>query len=195
MGDFNINYRKYLMAFVTNRWYFKLFKMLENRHLLDTIPIFNEDDENIYTYIPPNNSLEKSRVDYIWASLPILGQSLNSAVMENDHSSTDHNTVTLSLDTQLFIGKSLPKINKSKKKITRTVFLYDEMDQEDNDEFTWDNFRAGLDHEIERLKLKDRSITKRKHIDHVWDSLRQLIIKSANDHIKSKKKSAHVSQD
>ncbi|CAB4430189.1 unnamed protein product [Rhizophagus irregularis] len=100
---------------------------------------------------------------------------------------TDHNTVTLSLDTQLFIGKSLPKINKSKKKITRTVFLYDEMDQEDDDEFTWDNFRAGLDHEVERLKLKDQWITKRKHVDHVWDSLRQLIMKSANDNIKSKK--------
>ena len=127
MGDFNINYRKYLMAFITNRWYFKLFKMLENRHLLDTIPIFNEDDENIYTYIPPNDSNEKSRIDYIWTSLPILGQSLNSTVMENDHFTTDHNTVTLSLDTQLFIGKSLPKINKCKKKITRTVFLYDEM--------------------------------------------------------------------
>ncbi|CAB5321481.1 unnamed protein product [Rhizophagus irregularis] len=186
MGDFNINYRKYLMAFVNNRWYFKLFKMLENRHLLDTIPIFNEDDENIYTYIPPNDSNEKSRIDYIWASLPILGQSLNSTVIENDHFTTDHNTVTLSLDTQLFIGKTLPKINKSKKKITRTVFLYDEMDQED-DEFIWDNFRAGLDHEIERLKLKDRSITKRKHVDHVWDSLRQLIMKSANENIKNKK--------
>ncbi|PKC67762.1 hypothetical protein RhiirA1_393459 [Rhizophagus irregularis] len=60
------------------------------------------------------------------------------------------------------------------------------MDQED-DEFTWDNFRAGLDHEIERLKLKDRSITKRKHVDHVWDSLRQLIMKSANENIKNKK--------
>ncbi|CAB5387879.1 unnamed protein product [Rhizophagus irregularis] len=186
MGDFNINYRKYLMSFVNNRWYFKLFKMLENRHLLDTIPIFNEDDENIYTYIPPNDSNEKSRIDYIWASLPILGQSLNSTVIENDHCTTDHNTVTLSLDTQLFIGKTLPKINKSKKKITRTIFLYDEMDQDD-DEFTWDNFRAGLDQEIERLKLKDRSITKRKHVDHVWDSLRQLIMKSANENIKTKK--------
>ncbi|CAB5346822.1 unnamed protein product [Rhizophagus irregularis] len=185
MGDFNINYRKYLMSFVNNRWYFKLFKMLENRHLLDTIPIFNEDDENIFTYIPPNDSNEKSRIDYIWASLPVLGQSLNSTVIENDHFTTDHNTVTLSLDTQLFIGKTLPKINKSKKKITRTVFLYDEMDQDD--EFTWDNFHNGLDQKIDRLKLKDRSITKRKHVDQVWDSLRQLIMKSANENIKNKK--------
>ncbi|EXX54339.1 hypothetical protein RirG_235430 [Rhizophagus irregularis DAOM 197198w] len=60
------------------------------------------------------------------------------------------------------------------------------MDQDD-DEFTWDNFRAGLDHEIERLKLKDKSITKRKHVDHMWDSLRQLIMKSANENIKNKK--------
>ncbi|CAB5392165.1 unnamed protein product [Rhizophagus irregularis] len=186
MGDFNINYRKYLMSFVNNRWYFKLFKTLENRHLLDTIPIFNEDDENIFTYIPPNDSNKKSRIDYIWASLPILGQSLNSTVIENDHFTTDHNTVTLSLDIQLFIGKTLSKINKSKKKITRTVFLYDEMDQDD-DEFTWDNFRDGLNQEINRLKLKNRSITKKKHVDHVWDSLRQLIMKSANENIKNKK--------
>ncbi|EXX53413.1 hypothetical protein RirG_244170 [Rhizophagus irregularis DAOM 197198w] len=63
-----------------------------------------DDDKNIYTYIPPNDSNEKSRIDYIWASLPILGQSLNSTVIENDHFTTNHNTVTLSLDTQLFIG-------------------------------------------------------------------------------------------
>ncbi|PKC50773.1 hypothetical protein RhiirA1_485396 [Rhizophagus irregularis] len=60
------------------------------------------------------------------------------------------------------------------------------MDQ-DNDEFTWDNFRAGLDHEIEKIKLKDQAITKRKHIDHVWDSLRQLIMKSVNENIRNKK--------
>ncbi|PKB92219.1 hypothetical protein RhiirA5_445539 [Rhizophagus irregularis] len=60
------------------------------------------------------------------------------------------------------------------------------MDQ-DNDEFTWDNFRAGLDHEIEKIKLKDQTITKRKHIDHVWDSLRQLIMKSVNENIRNKK--------
>ncbi|RGB39111.1 hypothetical protein C1646_804429 [Rhizophagus diaphanus] len=57
------------------------------------------------------------------------------------------------------------------------------MDAEDN-EFTWNNFRNGLDHEFERSKLKDYSITKRKHIDHVWDSLRQTIMKVAKNHIK-----------
>ncbi|PKC50386.1 hypothetical protein RhiirA1_486495, partial [Rhizophagus irregularis] len=60
------------------------------------------------------------------------------------------------------------------------------MDQDD-DEFTWDNFRAGLDHEIEKINLKDRAITKKKHVDHVWDSLRQLIMKSANENIRNKK--------
>ncbi|PKY59896.1 hypothetical protein RhiirA4_483026 [Rhizophagus irregularis] len=102
--------------------------MLENRHLLNMIPIFNEDDENINTYIPPNDSNEKSRIDYIWASLLILGQSINSAVIENDHFMTDYNTVILLLDTQLFIEKALLKVNKSKKKITCTIFLYDEID-------------------------------------------------------------------
>ena len=183
MGDFNINFREYLMAFVTDRWYFKLFRMLENRHLLDTIPIFNDDGDTIHTFNPPDVTKEKSRIDYIWASLPILGQSLNSSVIDNDHFATDHRTVTLSLDTQMFIGKPLPKLNSNKKKITRTVFLYDEMD-DDNDEFTWDNFRSGLDSKIERLKLLDYSIKKRKHIDHVWDVLRQIIMKSAKENIK-----------
>jgi hypothetical protein len=41
---------------------------------------------------------------------------------------TDYNTVILSLNTQLFIEKALLKVNKSKKKITCTIFLYDGMD-------------------------------------------------------------------
>ncbi|RGB42743.1 hypothetical protein C1646_750642 [Rhizophagus diaphanus] len=52
-------------------------------------------------------------------------------------------------------------MNKNKKKITCTVFLYDEMDV-DNDEFTWDNFCNSLNQEIDKSK---------KYIDHMWDSL------------------------
>ncbi|CAG8507085.1 10023_t:CDS:2 [Rhizophagus irregularis] len=133
--------------------------MLENRYLLNIIPIFNEDDENIYTYISPNDSNEKSRIDYIWALLLILGQSINSAVIENYHFTTDYNTVILSLDTQLFIEKALLKVNKSKKKITCTIFLYDEMD-------------------VKIMSLHG--------ITSMLDCLRQIIMKSAKKHIKNK---------
>ena len=44
-----------------------------------------------------------------------------------------------------------------------------------------------MDHEIDRLNLKDRSITKKKNIDQMWDSLRQLIMKSAKENVKNKK--------
>ncbi|GBB98767.1 hypothetical protein RclHR1_33130002 [Rhizophagus clarus] len=56
MGDFNINYRKYLMAFVNNKWQFSLFCTLECRRLLDTIPIFNDNDEEMYTYTPADSN-------------------------------------------------------------------------------------------------------------------------------------------
>ncbi|GET50170.1 hypothetical protein RIR_jg32582.t1 [Rhizophagus irregularis DAOM 181602=DAOM 197198] len=104
--------------------------MLENRYLLNIIPIFNEDDENIYTYISPNDSNEKSRIDYIWALLLILGQK-----------------------------KALLKVNKSKKKITCTIFLYDEMD-------------------VKIMSLHG--------ITSMLDCLRQIIMKSAKKHIKNK---------
>jgi hypothetical protein len=182
MGDFNINYRKYLMAFVNNRWQFKLFKMLESKYCLDMIPIFNENDEDIYTYIPSDTNRDKSRLDYIWASLPIIGQSVNSTVIENDHFKTDHNTVTLSLDAESFIGRPKTKINTKKKKITRTIFLYMDKDEE----YKWEHFQKDLDDELAKRKMKERKITKRRHIDYLWDDLRQTIIKAANNSIKNK---------
>ncbi|GBB98254.1 hypothetical protein RclHR1_31810002 [Rhizophagus clarus] len=77
MGDFNINYRKYLMAFVNNKWQFSLFCTLECKRLLDTIPIFNDNDEEMYTYTPADPNRQESRLDYIWASLLMLKKSVN----------------------------------------------------------------------------------------------------------------------
>ncbi|GBB90261.1 hypothetical protein RclHR1_17160001, partial [Rhizophagus clarus] len=106
MGDFNINYRKYLMAFINNKWQFFLFRTLECKRLLDTIPIFNDNDEEMYTYTPADPNRQESRLDYIWASLPMLEKSVNSTVIENDHFDTDHKTVTLSLNTVQITAKS-----------------------------------------------------------------------------------------
>ncbi|PKY24969.1 hypothetical protein RhiirB3_439727 [Rhizophagus irregularis] len=85
---------------------------------------------SVYTYISPNDSNEKSRIDYIWALLLILGQK-----------------------------KALLKVNKSKKKITCTIFLYDEMD-------------------VKIMSLHG--------ITSMLDCLRQIIMKSAKKHIKNK---------
>ncbi|GBC01805.1 hypothetical protein RclHR1_04340002 [Rhizophagus clarus] len=126
MGDFNINYRKYLMAFVNNKWQFSLFRTLESRRLLDTIPIFNDNDEEMYTYTPADSNRQESRLDYIWASLSMLEKSVNSTVIENDHFDTDHKTITLSLNTAQMTGVFLNTSNQKKKYIKRTVFQYDE---------------------------------------------------------------------
>ncbi|GBC02523.1 hypothetical protein RclHR1_04670001 [Rhizophagus clarus] len=65
MGNFNINYRKYLMAFVNNKWQFSLFCILESKRLLVTIPIFNDNDEELYTYTLADSNRQESRLDYI----------------------------------------------------------------------------------------------------------------------------------
>ncbi|GBC04724.1 hypothetical protein RclHR1_05830002 [Rhizophagus clarus] len=161
--DFNINYRKYLMAFINNKWQFSLFRTLEYRRLLDTIPIFNDNDEEMYTYTPADPNRQESRLDYIWTSLPMLEKSVNSTVIENDHFDTDHKTVTLSLNTVQMTGISLNATNQKKKHIKRTVFQYDEMDKDD--EYTWKNFSTQLDLEIENTLMKDFSIVKPHHIN------------------------------
>ncbi|GBB97587.1 hypothetical protein RclHR1_30040001 [Rhizophagus clarus] len=155
MGDFNINYRKYLMAFINNKWQFFLFRTLECKRLLDTIPIFNDNDEEMYTYTPADPNRQESRLDYIWASLPMLEKSVNSTVIENDHFDTDHKTVTLSLNTVQITGVFLNATNQKKKHIKRTVFQYDEMDKDD--EYTWKNFNTHLDLKIENTLMKDFS--------------------------------------
>ncbi|GBC01532.1 hypothetical protein RclHR1_42190001 [Rhizophagus clarus] len=151
------------MAFVNNKWQFSLFRTLESRRLLDTIPIFNDNDEEMYTYTPADFNRQESRLDYIWASLSMLEKSVNSTVIENDHFDTDHKTITLSLDTVQMTGVSLNTTNQKKKHIKRTVFQYDEMDK--GNEHTWENFSTHLDLELENTLMKDFSIVKPRHIN------------------------------
>ncbi|GBC00784.1 hypothetical protein RclHR1_39790001, partial [Rhizophagus clarus] len=184
MGNFNINYRKYLMAFINNKWQFFLFRTLESRRLLDTIPIFNDNDEEMYTYTPADPNRQESRLDYIWASLSMLEKSVNSTVIENDHFDTDHKTITLSLDTVQMTGVSLNATNQKKKHIKRTVFQYDEMDKDD--EYTWENFSTHLDLEIENALMKDFSIVKPRHINTLWDMFRQTLMRVAKSRIVNK---------
>ncbi|GBB91700.1 hypothetical protein RclHR1_19050011 [Rhizophagus clarus] len=153
MGDFNINYRIYLMAFVNNKWQFSLFHTLECRRLLDTIPIFNDNDEEMYTYTPADPNKQESRLDYIWASLPMLEKSVN-----NDRCFLEYN-------------------QSKEENIKRTVFQYDEMDKDD--EYIWENFSTQLDLEIENTLMKDFSIVKPRHISTLWDMFRQTLMRVA----------------
>ncbi|GBB83194.1 hypothetical protein RclHR1_00010076 [Rhizophagus clarus] len=124
-------------------------------------------------------------LDYIWASLPTISKCLDCSTIENDYFKTDHKTVTLSIDTATLIGQKTAKMNHKKKKITCTVFAYDEMDKEDHDDFKWNNFKKELDERIDQLDFKSRKIIKRRHIDSVWDCLRQIIMKAAKEKIKN----------
>ncbi|GES87807.1 hypothetical protein GLOIN_2v1472692 [Rhizophagus clarus] len=136
-------------------WYYSLFRMLESKHYLDTLPLFNDNDEDIITYMPSDLNKQPARLDYIWASLPTISKCLDTLVIENVYFKTDHKTVTLSIDTAALIGQKTAKTNKKKKKITRTVFAYDEMDKKDHDDFKWNNFKKELDERIDQLDLKN----------------------------------------
>ncbi|GBB97238.1 hypothetical protein RclHR1_29480001 [Rhizophagus clarus] len=180
-ADYNIFVHKAVAdkngPFINNRWYYSLFRMLESKHYLDTLPLFNDNDEDIITYMPSDLNKQPARLDYIWASLPTISKCLDTLVIENVYFKTDHKTVTLSIDTAALIGQKTAKTNKKKKKITRTVFAYDEMDKKDHDDFKWNNFKKELDERIDQLDLKSRKITKRRHIDTIWDCFRQIITK------------------
>jgi hypothetical protein len=55
-----------------------------------------------------------------------------------------------------------------------------------DEEYKWEHFQKDLDDEIIKRKMKERKIIKRHHIDHLWDDLRQTIMKAATNSIKNK---------
>src|SRR6266496_1798937 len=139
MGDFNLNTEKYYRDnLMTAKWKYQIMNTLHQNNFRDSIPFFQDEFENIGTFINPRGP--NTRIDYIWINEDLLLNSINSTVLDVIHIKTDHRMVTLSLFKEDFFRQaSINKIrqrNRAMKKNTRKVFLYQDMDLDDWEEYT-----------------------------------------------------------
>ena len=98
MGDFNISFQEYFKDFTSNKWIYKLFRYFKRNHLLDTITLYNDEFEKLYTFYPGDRMKQPSRLDYIWTTVRICKDILNSKIVDIEHFNTDHRMITISID-------------------------------------------------------------------------------------------------
>ncbi len=184
MGDFNINYQRYIELHSGNRWEHGLFKFFERNNIGDTIPIINDNPEKLYSYMPKNINQQSSRIDYIWVSAPLLMKIINSKIIDIEHFSTDHKMISASFITEELFGNK-QKATIKKQKITKTVFQYDEMDR--TEEWKWENFVIRTKEIVEERQLLNQCLNDKTDLNREWIRIREAIIDAATEKIKNKK--------
>src|SRR6266536_213492 len=184
MGDFNINYQRYIKLHSGNRWEHGLFKFFERNNIGDTIPIINDNPEKLYSYMPKNINQQPSRIDYIWVSAPLLMKIINSKIIDIEHFSTDHKMISASFITEELFGNK-QKATIKKQKITKTVFQYDEMDR--TEEWKWENFVIRTKEIVEERQLLNQCLNDKTDLNREWIRIREAIIDAATEKIKNKK--------
>jgi hypothetical protein len=179
MGDFNINARKYTNRFIHNHWRFKIFDFFERSNIYDTIPLFNDNHDRLFTFNSHDKFKSPSHLDYIWTTFPLLQRSLNSKIIDVAQFNTDHRIVSLSLEPVILPNIPIKKDSKLKE---RLVFLYDEMDKDDL--WKWENFEnttKSMASTYSTINCKDIN-----DINKYWTKISTDILNAAKQTIKSK---------
>src|SRR6266498_1474395 len=105
MGDFNISFQEYFKDFTSNKWIYKLFRYFKRNHLLDTLTLYNDEFEKLYTFYPGDRMKQPSRLDYIWMTVRICKDILNSKIVNIEHFNINHRMITIAIDPQSLFGK------------------------------------------------------------------------------------------
>src|SRR6266542_3939810 len=192
MGDFNLNTENYYRENLTTaKWKYQIMNTLHQNNFRDSIPFFQDEFENIGTFINPRGP--NTRIDYIWINEDLLLNLINSTVLDVIYIKTDHRMVTLSLFKEDFFRQaSLNKIrqrHRTMKKNKRQIFLYQDMESDDWEEYTnetrkiWENDHLmiqnfGSHHDSEDFK--------QERLNQEWNRLQNSILNAANAKIKSK---------
>src|SRR6266498_3104700 len=192
MGDFNLNTENYYRDNLTTaKWKYQIMNTLHQNNFRDSISFFQDDFDDIQTFI--NSQGPDIRIDYIWINEDLLINSINSTVLDVIHINTDHRMVTLSLFKEDFFRQaSLNKIrqrNRIMKKNTRQIFLYQDMEPDDWEEYTNETRKIwGNDHlMIQNFgSHQDSEDFKQERLNQEWNRLQNSILNAANAKIKSK---------
>jgi len=157
MGDFNIQYEKYIKYYRRNgnsHWRDSLFTKLNNLQLIDTVSLYHDITPTTpyNTFLPKQHQSSPTRIDYIWISRDLLDETINSNNYNPELYSSDHLGIYISFYTNnLFKQKSIA--NLKQQKIYKTIFHYDKMNQE-----KWKEFADMVDLHHQILQLNNMSI-------------------------------------
>ncbi|PKY55882.1 hypothetical protein RhiirA4_427852 [Rhizophagus irregularis] len=156
MGDFNLQYRKYLQQKNSNRTriseQLKIFDLLEKSELFDVCKeILNIDDlaltKNHVTHITKKLG---SRIDYIWVSKKIFDEIVQVYIKEYDNKNdTDHKIVFFKVTRDCLLPLSIYNKKKKKKLDKRTKYYYDNIDEE-----TKESIKIKAEYELNERKNK-----------------------------------------
>ncbi|GBC14866.2 hypothetical protein GLOIN_2v1485349 [Rhizophagus irregularis DAOM 181602=DAOM 197198] len=137
MGDFNLQYKKYLQQKNSNRTriseQLKIFDLLEKSELFDTCKeILNIDDlaltKNHVTHITKKLG---SRIDYIWVTKKIFDEIVQVQIKEYDNKNdTDHKIVYFKVARDCVLPSIIYNRKKKSKFDKRTKYCYDTIDEE-----------------------------------------------------------------
>src|ERR1044072_6945150 len=177
MGDFNMNYEKFIKHYNKNghiHWQNKLFDHLHQLNMHDTIQQYQTITPStpFHTFTPNHPNQSPSRIDFIWVSTNLLNDIINSNVIDQQLYSSDHKVIYISMfSTNLFKRKSIA--SRKQHKMGKTIYHYDQMD---NDK--WQEFADLVDVQHDSLNLQTMSIHNTHGLNYYWCQI-QACIKTA----------------
>ncbi|EXX57697.1 hypothetical protein RirG_204730 [Rhizophagus irregularis DAOM 197198w] len=140
MGDFNLQYKKYLKQKNSNRTrvseQLKIFELLENMELYDVCKeVLNIDDlaltKNHVTHITKKMG---SRIDYIWVTKKIFEEIIQVNIKEYDSKNdTDHKIISFKVTRNTVLPSIVYNKKKQRKSDKRIKYFYDRIDEEIKD--------------------------------------------------------------
>jgi endonuclease/exonuclease/phosphatase family metal-dependent hydrolase len=180
MGDFNINYEKYLSMYHSrgsHNWRYDIFNKLETYNLTETISFFHNitPSKPYHNFFPKSSNKSPSRIDYIWISQDLILESINSELYEIDTFNTDHKAIYLNLFPYNLIGnKQYATLRQQQMK--KTIFHYDKMTKDE-----WDDYGNYVD-ELSQ-DIFPTLISNTADLNRCWDSIQKCIKDAAKEKI------------
>ncbi|EXX73820.1 exodeoxyribonuclease III [Rhizophagus irregularis DAOM 181602=DAOM 197198] len=182
MGDFNINYHKFLLSQrkpnYKPSYKQKLLHFLTySDNLVDTIPLYHDvTNDNPYN-THKNNSGHHTRIDYIWISQDLVNDTYASDQF-NPQYSTDHMVVYVEFWTNNYF--KLPSHAKQRQRNRqKMIYMYDDMSQDD-----WLEFSQHTKHLCEFRHLFEDEVDDVYDLNRLWDDTQHSIKEAANTYIK-----------
>ena len=160
MGDFNNN-----MARADSKRKTPIFKTMSMNRMLSLLEV-----NKIQDYTWKRDQME-SQIDDIWISEEIVVDTSYPIIEEVEPSGSDHRMIKV----QWKLKRKFEAIRRKKR--SRKVFKYNEMDED-----KWEDFRAEIKRKIEALEIK--KITDETSLNKAWHKLYIAIKHSAEKHIK-----------
>src|SRR5262249_46836280 len=119
-------------------------------------------------------------------------QTVNSTVVDVIHIETDHKLITLSLAPDKLFG-TRSNAYQRQHKIRRTVFMYDQMNQNGNKK--WEDYSAATAQAANDNNFNQFTYKSQDEINKNWNKIEAVLYKTALENIENKKVVANRAHD